>query len=181
MDEHTLTSALARDLDGSFEALVVAYQAPLYRFALRLTGCGEDAEEIVQDGFVRAYRALDGYDAGRIRALSLRPWLYQITLNVFRNRARGRHLATAPLDGDIVDGRSGPERTVEAAEGRLVVARLLATLPERYRVAVILHHIEELTYGEIAAVLGQPEGTVKAHVHRGLRSLRTALEGEERE
>src|SRR5215831_4140993 len=85
-----LTEALARDLDGSFEAVVREYQDRLYSFALRLTGRPEDAEDVAQDAFVRAYRALQSYGAERVRALALKAWLYRITLNVARNRLRGK-------------------------------------------------------------------------------------------
>src|SRR5260370_3188779 len=88
IDEQSLSAHLAADLDGHFEHLVRTYQDRLYGFALRLTGSRQDAEESTQDAFVRAYRALQGYAEDRRRALRLRPWLYQITLNVGRNRAR---------------------------------------------------------------------------------------------
>jgi RNA polymerase sigma-70 factor, ECF subfamily len=78
--DQDMSAALAADLDGSFEQVVVAYQHRLYAFALRLTGNPQDAEEITQDAFVRAYRALATYPASRLRSLALRPWLHQITL-----------------------------------------------------------------------------------------------------
>ena len=80
--EGSLETDLARDLDGSFERLVLAYQDRLYAFALRFCGNREDAEEVAQDAFVRAYRALKTYPADRVRALALRAWLYRIALNV---------------------------------------------------------------------------------------------------
>ena len=92
MHDQDVSAALAADLEGSFEQVVVAYQNRLYGFALRLTGSPQDAEEITQDAFVRAYRALATYPAMRIRTLALRPWLHQILLNVFRNRVRYRYL-----------------------------------------------------------------------------------------
>src|SRR5450756_2931684 len=86
--EAALEAALAEDLEGCFERLVREYQDRLYSLAHRLAGNPEDAEEIAQDAFVRAYRAMKTYPAERIRALSLKAWLYQITLNVARNRRR---------------------------------------------------------------------------------------------
>src|SRR5258708_11089770 len=88
IDERSLSGLLAVDLDEHFEQVVRTYQDRLYSFALRLTGSRQDAEESTQDAFVRAYRALQHYPADRRRALRLRPWLYQITLNVVRNRVR---------------------------------------------------------------------------------------------
>ncbi len=178
-----LPEALAGDLDGSFERLVRDFQDRLYAFALRLTGSPQDAEEVAQDAFVRAYRALCDYPPERIRSLALKPWLYQIALNVARNRVRGRRLAVVPLDGPDGrpradppdDERRRPEAAVERAERRDDLGALVAALPERYRAAVVLRHVEGLRYDELAAALGQPVGTVKANVHRGVRLLREAL------
>ncbi len=99
MTEPDLAQRLADDLDGNFEALVVAMQGPVYRFAYRWCGNAQDAEEIAQDAFVRAYGALQGYDAERIRALKLTPWLMTIAVNVARNRVRGKRLPIDDLDG----------------------------------------------------------------------------------
>lgn len=184
------TSARAAERERSFEMLVNEYQSLVYSFALRLSCRREDAEEIAQDTFVRAYRALSDYDDDRIRALRARPWLLQIALNVFRNRVRGRRLATQPLDDDRDDApalqvesdpRERPEEVVESSERQRELAAHLAALPVHFRVAVVLRHVEGLGYGEIAAILGQPVGTVKAHVHRGSRQLRAALEPERSE
>ena len=97
MDDTELVLRLARDLDGSFEALVNAHFDRCHAIALRLTGNPHDAEEITQDALVRAYRALAGYDPDRIRELRLRPWLTTIVLNLCRNRARTRHVPSTPL------------------------------------------------------------------------------------
>jgi RNA polymerase sigma-70 factor (ECF subfamily) len=180
-----LLTALANDLDGTFEAVVAAYQGRLYGFALRFCGDRRDAEEITQDAFIRAYRALHSYDATRIHELVLRPWLYQITLNVARNHARKRRPNTTPLD-DVAeqDGTGGhhlsdevaqrPEALVERTETGAILAALVTDLPTRYRAAVILRHVAGLSYPEVAATLDQPLGTVKANIHRGVRLLRTA-------
>ena len=177
-----LTAALADNLDDTFERLVRAYQSRLYGFALRQTGGNpQDAEEVAQDAFVRAYRALQSYPPDRVRDLAMRPWLYQITLNVARNRHRRQQLAVVPLDGD---GEPQEPAAAETERPEVVAGRfeqsaeleaLVAGLPGRYRTAVVLRHVEGLSYGEAAQVLGQPVGTVKANVHRGVRLLRDAL------
>src|SRR4029453_7564055 len=99
--DDSLRERIACDLDGSFEELVRTYQDRLFSFALRLTSRREDAEEVAQDAFVKAYRALATYPAERIRAMALRAWLYQITLNVVRNRVRGKKLKLVSLDHPI--------------------------------------------------------------------------------
>lgn len=187
MPAQDLPAALAADLDGNFEPLVLAYQDRLYAFALRLTGSPQDAEEIAQDAFVRAYQALVTYPAQRVRELALRPWLYQIALNVFRNRRRRRPLQLVSLgeagdgmDVDLEDDKAErPDAALEHAELRDRLGALVAALPERYRLGVVLRHVQGLGYAEIAALLRQPVGTVKANVHRGLRLLREGLEKQE--
>ena len=103
--ELALPAALATDLDGSFEALVTHFQDRLFTFALRLTGRREDAEEVAQDAFVRAYRALKTYPPERVRAMALKAWLYQVTLNVARNRLRRKRHPTVSLDEGHETGR----------------------------------------------------------------------------
>jgi RNA polymerase sigma-70 factor (ECF subfamily) len=185
--EEDLRAELATNLDGSFEQLVLAYQNRLYSFALRWTGSREDAEEIVQDAFVRAYTALKSYAADRVLALALRPWLYQIALNIARNRARGKQLRLVPLGGPDEgakaqpareledDGVARPEAAFERAEHQAELGTFLAGLPRRYRAPVILRYVEGLGYAELAAVLGQPVGTAKSNVHRGIALLRKAM------
>jgi RNA polymerase sigma-70 factor (ECF subfamily) len=173
MEDKALTAALARNLDAAFEQVVLEYQDRLYRFALRLSGCRHDAEEIAQDAFVRAHQALTEYSSERVKALSLRPWLYQITVNVFRNRARRKRHDLVSMDGDqrMAPEREQPERAFELSELGRELAAVLVSLPRGHREAVTLRHIEDLSYPEIAAVLDQPQGTVKANVHRGLAAM----------
>jgi RNA polymerase sigma-70 factor, ECF subfamily len=172
-----LAEALARDLDGSFEAVVREYQDRLYSFALRLTGRPEDAEDVAQDAFVRAYRALQSYGPDRVRALALKAWLYRITLNVARNRFRGKKRVFVPLeDWDASDDPSDrPDARVEKRRERADLATLVAGLPERYKNAIVLRYVEGLRIEEVAAVLKQPLGTTKSNLHRAVNALRAAI------
>jgi len=137
---------------------------------------------------VRAYHALAGYEAERVAAMRLRPWLAQIALNLARNRARRRPPPHRPLeDGDgqllavAAPAAAEPAELAERRVERDVWAGLLAGLPRGQREAVVLRHVEGLPYAEVAEVLGRPVGTVKTHVHRGVRQLRERLEaGKER-
>jgi RNA polymerase sigma-70 factor (ECF subfamily) len=188
-DDHALAQALAADLDLAFEALVRGYQHRLYAFALRLSGSPRDAEEVAQDAFVRAYRALVRYPTERIEALQVRAWLFQITINIVRNRARGRRIAEVPLlapggsAAGVTDAAANvpadeadrPDVVAERHDDEAHLAAVVASLPERYRAAVVLRHVQGLGYGEIATILGQPAGTVKSNVHRGVALLRAAL------
>lgn len=190
MDDETLCARLATDLDGTFEAVVIAHQDRMFTIALRLLGDARDAEEVAQDALVRAYRAIASYEPGRIRELRLRPWLATIVVNLARNRAtRHRPPPSVSLDGDARadrDDSPGPvgrlaaadaTRPAEVAERNESIrhwAGLVAALPERYRAPVVLRHVDGLSVTEIADALGRPEGTVKAQVHRGLAILRAA-------
>lgn len=187
IDEDSLPEALAADLDGNFERLVAAYEDRLYTFALRLMGRHEDAEEVAQDAFVRAYRALKRYPADRVRAIALRAWLYQICLNVARNRLRAKNRRTVSLD-DHRDGAEGasareaaddagnrPDARLEQRQQRADLASLVAKLPERYRAALILRYVEGLKLEEVAGILKQPVGTTKSNLHRAINALRVAI------
>lgn len=186
MDDTTLCRALARDVDGAFEALVLAHQDRLYTIALRFLGDPADAEEAAQDAFVRAHRALAGYPPERIRALALRPWLATIVLNACRNRRRSLRDRRPPVSMtplveagfDLGDWRPSPEAVGDRHSEAVEWARRLADLSPRLRAAVVLRHVDGLSYAEIAEALGAPEGTVKAQVHRGLERLRRVLESE---
>lgn len=185
-----LTADLARDLDGAFEELVLAHQDRLYTIALRVLGDPSDAEEAAQDALVRAYRALAEYEPARIRELRLRGWLATIVLNLCRSRVSrrtARGVAPRTLDGPgggsvapPIPAAHGPSAVVERRDERDRWAIRLANLPLPYRSAVVLRHVDGLTYPEAAAALGRPEGTVKAQVHRGIAMLRTMLEAEAR-
>ena len=183
----SLAHRLAADLDGSFEALVREHQDRLYSIALRYVGSAADAEDLTQDAFVRAYRALQRYEPERIRDLDLRPWLTTILLNACRNHvvrpASRAAAATMNVDDTTwlqVDGRHGPEAHAERREGAHRWAALIAQLPPLYRAAVLLRHLDGMPYDEMSVVLGRPEGTLKAQVHRGVALLRAAFEADER-
>ncbi len=169
---------------ATFEVLVHAHVDRCYAIALRVLGNPHDAEEVAQDALTRAYRALATYEPERIRALRLRSWLATIVVNLCRNRVRRRVLPTTPL---AVLTEAGAEPTAGAAtdpaalaalsDQRERLAALLAALPERYRIPVVLRHVDDLSYAELSLVLGRPEGTLKAQVHRGLAMLRAATAG----
>jgi RNA polymerase sigma-70 factor (ECF subfamily) len=172
-EDDALRAALATDLDGSFEALVHAHQDRLFTIAVRVLGDRSDAEEAVQDALVRAYRALSGYPAARIREMRLRGWLTTVLLNTCRNRTRVRRVPTVELAFE--PGAEPGVDPVTRRDARDAWAGLLAGLPPVQRTAVVLRHVDGMSYAEMAEVLDKPEGTLKSHVHRGLAGLRDAL------
>jgi RNA polymerase sigma-70 factor (ECF subfamily) len=178
-----LPSASVPSID-TFERIVDDYQRRLYGFALRMTGNREDAEEIVQDAFVRAYRALGKMSLEQRSELRLQPWLYTITLNVTRNRLRSKRPSNVALDAladpdallrESNEGPPQPETIVERNAEVALVERALLQLPMHLRAAATLRFIEGRSHPEIAEILNQPIGTVKSHVHRAVRILRRIL------
>lgn len=178
-----LLALLATDLDDHFRQLVEVYQQRLYLFALRLVGRPEEAEDIVQAAFIRAYYALKGTPTRKVCILNLRKWLYTITLNIFRNctRKREQHVTSLDLSENgialnIADQALGPDEEAYWHEWRYELEGHIASLPEPYRPAITLYLFEELSYAEIADLLRQPIGTVKGHISRAKTQLRKLLE-----
>jgi RNA polymerase sigma-70 factor (ECF subfamily) len=155
-----------------FERMVQEHQDRIFALGFALTGNRHDAEEVAQDTFLRAYRALVTYPPERVRELKQRAWLHRIALNVVRNRVRGTRPLLVELNGSEPDLSTGPEEDAMRRADMVELAARVAGLPPRYRDAVVLRHVQELSYEEAAAALGQPVGTVKANVHRGLKLLR---------
>ena len=175
----TLPQRLAADRDRAFPDLVRALQDGVYSGVLQFTRNRHDAEDVTQETFVRAYRALDGYDPDRIRSLHLRPWVWTIALNLCRNRARtvARH-PEAPLTTDRVD--TGGDTASEAVDAVNLEEwrRRLAALPAPQRTAIVLHHVVGLPHAEVAASTGRTESTTRSDVKRGLAKLRVLIEEE---
>lgn len=168
--------------------LIEHHQDLVFGMSRRMSVNVADAEDLAQDTFVRAHRALRGYDRERIRALHLRGWLAQICLNLARNRARAAKAATGSATGSVLLEEAAeirdqehvqPERIAERHEAAQRWARLLTAVPERYRAAVALRHVDGLSYPELATALDRPLNTVKSDVHRGVALLRAAYERDE--
>jgi RNA polymerase sigma-70 factor (ECF subfamily) len=159
--------------DEAFEAEVLPQLRALFGMAYRLTGNAHDAEDLVQETMLRAYRAFDRFRPGT----NARAWLFTILhrLRTDLLRHRGRRPETVELvdDGPPV----APAHEAALTSGHEEITRALEGLPEVFRAAVVLRDIEEFTYAEIAEVLGVPVGTVMSRIHRGRALLRQALAG----
>ncbi|WP_053057954.1 RNA polymerase sigma factor [Rubrobacter aplysinae] len=171
--------SLSRRLAGGDPAapreLVERHRAELFRYSRALLGGPEAAEDAVQEAFSRAFAALGGYPEERIESLSLRPWLYRITLNVVRNVWReGDRERSVP---EIAPSPGGA-RDEAREESWMDALDALAKLPERQRVAVALRYLEDLPYAGVAAATGWPENTCKTLVRRGIGRLGTLLADE---
>ena len=176
-----LNRRLAADLDKAFPAFVTEMQTAVFNGARRWVPGHQDAEDVAQEVFVRAYKALQGYERDRIEQLRLRPWLFTITLNLCRNHARTRsrrpaQVALGDTEHPSLDSTdAGAIETVIVDEWRDRLAELSA--PQRD--AIVLKHVVGLSYDEIGEVLDRPGGTVKSDVHRGLDRLRQMINLEE--
>ncbi len=177
-----LKKRLARDLDDAFPVFLGEMHGLVFNGARRWLPTHQDAEDVTQEVFVRAYRALSEYSGERIAELRLRPWLFTITLNLCRNHARTR--SRRPVQTLLEpnhDGASTETAETDAIQ-RVVVDEWrdrLAALQPRQRDAIVLHHVVGLSYDEVSEVLRRPAGTVKSDVHRGLERLRSLIETEE--
>jgi RNA polymerase sigma-70 factor (ECF subfamily) len=179
-DEHWVERARAGDV-GAFEELVRRHQRGVYAFCRRLTGDHDQADEITQEAFVRAYSALD-----RFRGESLfGTWLRQIALNLVRSSVRRRRfepLGGADLDRVPDPGPAGERGGGSPADGpdpirRRHLEEAVRRLPERQRLTLMLKVYEEMTHAEVARALGCTVGTAKANLFHALRKLRRALGG----
>src|SRR5262245_24888410 len=153
-----------------FEAEALPHLRALYGTAYRMTRNAHDAEDLVQETFLRAYRSFDHYTSGT----NIRAWLYTILYRARTDALRrsGRTPATVEL---VDDGPAVPPPQDALAQGGEDIARALAQIPEQFRTAVVLRDIEDLSYEEIARVLDVPIGTVMSRIHRGRSLLRGLL------
>lgn len=165
--------------EQAFGTHIVPEVEVLLRVALRLTRNRQDAEDLVQDTLLRAYRALDRFDGAYPRA-----WLLTIMRNANRNRVRkrwpellvdeDRALAVLPARG--ADGREGPAESVTEAMPDATLIDALGRLSPAHRAVVAMIDVDGLSYHEAAEVLAVPVGTVTSRLHRARRKLRTRLE-----
>jgi len=178
-DEELVTLSQGGDLD-SFNQLVLRWERPIYALAYRVIGREEDARDVAQETFLRAFRALKGFK-GQAKFSS---WLYRITLNLCRDwirREKRAPVSQAPEGIDIIElaGEATPSESIEELVGRrqlgVAVSKAMALLPEEQRTAIILKEYHGLTFQEIAELLDCPLSTVKTRLYQGLSVVRKQL------
>jgi RNA polymerase sigma-70 factor (ECF subfamily) len=172
-----------RRLEERFERDALPLMPELYGAAVRLTRNPSDAEDLLQEAYLRAYRAFDSFQEGT----NLRAWLYRILTNAYINVYRKRQREPQTISSDDVDewylydqlAESGREPSAEAEVIESLpdeeVQEALASLPEQFRLAVLLADVEGFSYKEIAEILDVPIGTVMSRLHRGRRALEKRL------
>lgn len=154
----------------AFDELVERYHLPVYQFAYRLTQDRADAEDLSQEVFLRAYRSLSGFH----RASSLKTWLFQIALNLWRDGRRKPRESVEMPPSSVQD--QGPLACLERLELQRRLRRAIATLPPKQRAACILRLCQDLPFKEIGEVMGSPVPTVKANFRLALLGLRRLLQ-----
>lgn len=174
-----------------FDIFVRSYTPVLYRFACGLLENRDDAEEVVQDAFIRAYKALPAFRGDS----SFSTWMHRITMNLARNkfhynkcRGLGVNISLTDLDTrtdhaaegknpeyELPDSSASPDKVLEKAEFEKNVLHGLSVLPESLREAMILRHVDNMPYDQIASVLDCKIGTVKSRLARGRELLKDFL------
>ena len=167
-------------VDEAFSAEALSHIDSLYGTALRLTRRPQDAEDLVQDTYLKAFRAADQFERGT----NLKAWLFTILHNTFRNRLRsdGRNPVdvnseTVERAGEVAGDDRTPEQLLARATLDVDLKQALDALPEAFRQAVWLRDVEEFTYAEIASMLSVPIGTVMSRISRGRKMLYDQLAG----
>jgi RNA polymerase sigma-70 factor (ECF subfamily) len=178
-DEELVAKSVGGDAE-SFNELILRWERPIYALAYRTIGREEDARDVCQETFLRAFRALPGF-RGQAKFSS---WLYRIALNLCRDwMRRERRVPTvqAPEGVDLLDlaAAAEPSESIEDLVARKdlarVVERVMARLPEEQRTAIVLKEFHGLTFREIADLVGCPLSTVKTRLYQGLTVLRREL------
>lgn len=175
---HGLERGADEDRDAKFRRYVMPEIDVMLRVARRMTANNADAEDLVQETLMRAYRGIDGFDGRYPRA-----WVLTILRNTLYSQSRKRsplllydqdaQLATVEARG--ADGRTGPEETVLSQRADAALETAVADLPAKFRDIVTLVDVDGLSYREAADVLDIPIGTVMSRLHRARRRLRDAL------
>ena len=176
---HPGTDAGRGSGEDAFVQEALSYIDSLYGTALRLTRRPQDAEDLVQDTYLKAFRAAHQFERGT----NLKAWLFTILHNTFRNMRRQVGRNPVDVDSEAVDraaddaaGEQTPEQLLTRATLDVDLQGALDALPEAFRQAVWLRDVEELSYAEIAQVLAVPIGTVMSRISRGRRALYEALQ-----
>jgi RNA polymerase sigma-70 factor (ECF subfamily) len=181
-DEELVALSIDGDVD-SFNQLVVRWERPIYALAYRVIGREEEARDIVQETFLRAFRGIGNF-RGQAKFSS---WVYRIALNLCRDwirRERRAPIAPTPEGVDVIElaAAQGPAESIEELVARhdmsRAVAKAMEQLPEEQRTAIVLKEYHGMTFQEIADLQGCPLSTVKTRLYQGLSVLRRQLQAE---
>ncbi|MGE5485888.1 MAG: RNA polymerase sigma factor [Ignavibacteriales bacterium] len=185
--EEVLVSRARSGNVDAFEQLVLSYEKKVYNLAFRMMGNPEDASDVAQEAFLRAFSSLSRFRGDS----SFSTWIYRIVSNICLDelRKRGRQRVSSldePVEGEdgemsrqVADPAPGPEDVLQQAEARDLIHRGIASLQDAQKVIVVLRDIQGLSYEEISAILGLSLGTVKSRLNRARTALKRTLEATE--
>ena len=178
--EHSLIQRAQKGDPEAFAGLVDEHQRYVYNLALRVVRDENEALDLTQETFVRAWTALPNF-RGQSR---FRTWLYRITTNLCYNRLPGLRRSLSDFGDDVLpevaeseESASNPLRAVESSESRALLHRAIDQLEANYKILIVMRYHDELSYEEIAGLLNLPLGTVKTGLYRAKEKLRLALQG----
>jgi len=182
IDEKKVVKRAAKGDADAFEQLVLTYQTPIYNLCLRMTGNPEDAADLSQEAFIKAWKNLAGFQFES----AFSTWLYRLASNAcldfLRSMKRRPQLSLTVEDDDgeaqtidLPDPSATPEEAAVAKEEREALTRAMLSLDEQQRQILTLRAINDLSYAEIAGILGVKEGTVKSRLARSRDALRKIL------
>jgi RNA polymerase sigma-70 factor (ECF subfamily) len=179
LDERALVEACLAGRAGAFDLIVERHRRPVYQLCYRFVGNHEDASDLSQDVFLRAYRGLRRFKG----QASLATWLYRIAVNVSLNKVSAK--TPLALAGDPIDEHQFVDERQESASDRLLrqergvrVRRAIARLPRKQRLTLVLRLFREMSHQEIAEVLGSSVGAVKANFFHAMHNLKRTLADE---
>jgi RNA polymerase sigma-70 factor (ECF subfamily) len=176
--EDALVRQAVAGRQSAFNALVECYQRRIYNYCYRMVGNADDASDVTQEAFVRAWRNLGSFRVGE----PFSPWLYRIAHNLCIDHLR-RKPAALSLDVEMEEGRDpadsaeGPQVALEASETRRAIQSAIADLPEKYRSVMLLRHGQGMSLEEISEALSLPLNTVKVHLFRAREQMKSRLSG----
>jgi RNA polymerase sigma-70 factor (ECF subfamily) len=175
-EEREAIDACRRGEREAFDRLVLRYQRDVYRLCYRFVNNHDDANDLAQEAFLRAWRAIPRFRGES----SFSTWLYRIAVNACLNFRALRRPSTQELPDAIADPVPGAEARLESEDEARLVRAAIARLPEKQRATLILKIYHELTHEEVAEILGSSVGTVKANLFHALGNLRRLVAGEGR-
>lgn len=172
-DQENIIARARRGDADAFEQLVVAYREQVFRLALRMCGSEADADEVAQEAFLSAWKALPNFRGES----QFSTWLYQLTTHAAIDlmRREKRQIAADITEVSAADPAPSPQQQAEQSEQREIVRDAILQLAPEQREVVVLRFMEELSYEEIGAVLKLPSGTVKSRLNRAKAQLKEIL------
>ncbi|MBS0556957.1 MAG: sigma-70 family RNA polymerase sigma factor [Proteobacteria bacterium] len=171
LSETELTQRCANGDRKAFGALLARHQRQVFAAVFRILHRREEAIDVMQTSFMRAYEHFDRYDPGQ-RFLS---WLYRIAVNEALDQVRSHRTAWQEATADLIDGHDTPDEALAHDQQDAAVQRALMGLKIEYRTVIVLKHVQGLGYDEIAQILGCPAKTVKSRLFTARQALRDEL------